>query len=406
MACRSGCSCFFFFLFFFIVSLIHRFHAQTVSLPKTFLLPVTKDASSLQYLAKIRPGGDPPRPLTLVLDLGGPQLWTSHAPPTRLRVPLRSVECLSAANSGDERTRRGSTCVVISGNVVTGLAAPSELSEGAVTVESSHAASIPAVHKLLFALSPEYLLSGLASGASGMLGLGRARTALPNQLAAASGGDRRFFLCLSESDGVIAVGGDWPYFSSPSSGADVSKSMVYAPLLTAEPGSSGEYSVKLRSIEVNGERLTLNSSSMQLSTVVPYTTMESSIYRAFTGAFAKAAAAMNITRAAVPAATPFELCFSAGSVRTTPTGPAVPEIDLVLQSEMVRWKVHGRNSMVRANDDVMCLGILNGGPEQKHGVVLGGHQLEDVLMEFDLGASVVGFSRSLLMSQTRCKDFS
>ncbi|OWM79564.1 hypothetical protein CDL15_Pgr022976 [Punica granatum] len=48
MASRSGCSCFF-FVFFFIVSLIHWFHAQAVSLPSTFLLPVTKDASSLQY---------------------------------------------------------------------------------------------------------------------------------------------------------------------------------------------------------------------------------------------------------------------------------------------------------------------------------------------------------------------
>lgn len=95
-----------------------------------------------------------------------------------------------------------------------------------------------------------------------MMGLGRARTALPEQLSAASGGDRRFFLCLSESDGVIVAGGNWPYSTSPPLGADVSKSMVYAPLLTAEPGSSGEYSVKLTSIEVKGERLALNPSSM------------------------------------------------------------------------------------------------------------------------------------------------
>ncbi|OWM91603.1 hypothetical protein CDL15_Pgr022352 [Punica granatum] len=77
MASRSGCSCFFFF-FFFIVSLIHLFHTQAVSLPNTFLRLITKDASSLQYLAKICPGGDSPRPLTLVLDLRGPQLWISY----------------------------------------------------------------------------------------------------------------------------------------------------------------------------------------------------------------------------------------------------------------------------------------------------------------------------------------
>lgn len=134
--------------------------------------------------------------------------------------------------------------------------------------------------------------------------------------------------------------------------------------------------------------------------------MESSIYRSFTGAFADAAAAMNMTRAAGPTSSPFELCFTSGSVRRTPTGPSVPEIDFVLQSEMVRWRVGGRNSMVLVNDEVLCLGAVNGGPEQRHGVVLGGYQLEDVLLEFDLGASMVGFSRSLLLSQRSCSDFS
>lgn len=62
--------------------------------------------------------------------------------------------------------------------------------------------------------------------------------------------------------------------------------------------------------------------------------------------------------------------------------------------------------MVRVNDEVTCLGVLDGGPEQGHGVIVGGHQLEDVLMEFDLGASMVGFGRSLLMSQRSCSDFS
>lgn len=143
-----------------------------------------------------------------------------------------------------------------------------------------------------------------------------------------------------------------------------------------------------------------------LSTVVPYTTMESSIYRAFTGAFAKAAAAINMTRASGPPSAPFELCFGSGSIAATPTGPSVPEIEFVLQSEMVRWRVNGRNSMVRANDEVTCLGVRDGGPEQRSGVVLGGHQLEDVLMEFDLGAAMVGFGGSLLMSQKSCSDFS
>lgn len=135
-------------------------------------------------------------------------------------------------------------------------------------------------------------------------------------------------------------------------------------------------------------------------------TMEGSIYKAFTGVFEKAAAAMNMTRTPGPAGAPFELCFSSGSIRTTPTGPSVPEIDVMLQSEMVRWRVGGRNSMVQVNDEVMCVGAVNGGSEQRHGVILGGYQLEDVVVEFDLGASMVGFSTSLLLSQRSCSDFS
>ncbi|KAK4783718.1 hypothetical protein SAY86_018086 [Trapa natans] len=329
--------------------------------------------------------------------------WQQQAPHPRARsqrpphldvsgaVLFRSSHCLSA----NGRNMRG-------GNA-TGA---SELSEGAVAVDSPQRSSIPAVHQFLFAHAPSSLLSGLASGARGVLGLGRVRTALPEQLsAAASGGDRRFFLCLSESNGIIVSCGDWPYSSSFPWRGDVSRSMIYAPLSTAEPESSREYSLNLKAIEVNGERLTLSlNSSILLSTIVPYTTMQSDIYRTFTGAFGKAAVTMNMTRAPGHPAAPFELCFSSDSIATA--GSSVPEIEFVLQSEMVRWRVHGQNSMVRVSDEVTCLGVRDGGPDQKSGVVLGGHQLEDVLMEFDLGASMVGFSRSLVLSQINCSDFS
>ncbi|KAK4778154.1 hypothetical protein SAY87_018341 [Trapa incisa] len=295
-----------------------------------FLLPVTRDVSTLQYLTQIRLGSS--RPLTLVLDLNGRHIWTSLAQSTRRSVLFRSSHCLSA----NGRNMRG-------GNA-TGA---SELSEGAVAVDSPQRSSIPAVHQFLFAHAPSSLLSGLASGARGVLGLGRVRTALPEQLsAAASGGDRRFFLCLSESDGIIVSCGDWPYSSSFPWRGDVSRSMIYAPLSTAEPESSREYSLNLKAIEVNGERLTLSpNSSILLSTIVPYTTMQSDIYRTFTGAFGKAAVTMNMTRAPGHPAAPFELCFSSDSIATA--GSSVPEIEFVLQSEMVRWRVHGQNSMVR-----------------------------------------------------------
>lgn len=141
--------------------------------------------------------------------------------------------------------------------------------------------------------------------------------------------------------------------------------------------------------------------------MIPYTTIESSIYRSFIEAYAKSASAANLTRAASVA--PFELCFRSNGIEATATGPAVPAIDLVLQSEMVKWRIHGRNSMVRVSEKVMCLGFLDGGEVTSEaasaGVIIGGYQLEDVLLGFDLGASMLGFS-SLLMNERSCSDFS
>ncbi|XVF45680.1 hypothetical protein PTKIN_Ptkin02bG0226800 [Pterospermum kingtungense] len=140
----------------------------------------------------------------------------------------------------------------------------------------------------------------------------------------------------------------------------------------------------------------------KLSTVEPYTTMESSIYAIFTKAYVKAATSMNMTR--VAAVAPFGLCFSSKGVRNSVLGPSVPEIDLILQSEMVKWRILGRNSMVKGSkaQEVMCLGLVDGGLEQSSSIVIGGLLLEDNLLEFDLETSMLRFSCSLLLKETTC----
>ncbi|GMH08400.1 hypothetical protein Nepgr_010240 [Nepenthes gracilis] len=127
--------------------------------------------------------------------------------------------------------------------------------------------------------------------------------------------------------------------------------------------------------------------------------MGSEIYEAFVRAFVTASDWMNMTR--VEPVAPFEVCYGGGRA-------VVPVVDVVLQSEMVRWKIHGHNSMVEVGDDdgVMCLGFLNGGLDLGASIVIGGHQLDDNLMEFDLESSMMGFSSSLLMKGTSCSDIS
>lgn len=125
--------------------------------------------------------------------------------------------------------------------------------------------------------------------------------------------------------------------------------------------------------------------------------METRIYEVFVKAFVMAAESSNMIPA--PAVAPFMACYVAGS-------GAVPVIDLVLQSEMVKWRIYGHNSMVKVEEDVMCLGFLDGGLNLGASVVLGGHQLEDNLLEFDLGSSMLGFSSSLVMKRTSCSQLS
>ncbi|KAF8394443.1 hypothetical protein HHK36_020651 [Tetracentron sinense] len=72
---------------------------------------------------------------------------------------------------------------------------------------------------------------------------------------------------------------------------------------------------------------------------------------------------MNITR--VAAVAPFGVCFSSKNIVSTRVGLAVPSIDLVLQSESVFWRIFGANSMVQVSDNVICIGFVDGGLNDK-----------------------------------------
>ncbi|KAJ6747287.1 ASPARTYL PROTEASE FAMILY PROTEIN putative-RELATED [Salix koriyanagi] len=131
--------------------------------------------------------------------------------------------------------------------------------------------------------------------------------------------------------------------------------------------------------------------------------METTIYNAVTDTFIRELAKANVPR--VAAVAPFGACFNSKNIGSTRVGPAVPQIDLVLQSKNVYWRIFGANSMVQVKDDVLCLGFVDGGVNPRTSIVIGGHQLEDNLLQFDLAASRLGFSSSLLFTQTTCANF-
>ncbi|KAB2599552.1 basic 7S globulin [Pyrus ussuriensis x Pyrus communis] len=155
------------------------------------------------------------------------------------------------------------------------------------------------------------------------------------------------------------------------------------PIITAPSYFVGEPSVKyfinVKSIKINQKVVALNTSMLaidnegyggtKISMVNPYKVLETSIYNAVVNTFVKEVA--NIPR--VKPVTPFGACFSSKNIGVTRVGPAVPQIDLVLQSECVYWTMFRANSMVYVSNDVLCLGFVDGGERPMTSIVIGGN---------------------------------
>ncbi|GJM88531.1 hypothetical protein PR202_ga04605 [Eleusine coracana subsp. coracana] len=406
--------------------------------PRAVMLPVRKDAATGQYVTTFRQR-TPLVPVTAVLDLASPTVWVDcekrYASSTYRGLPCESKLC-RLTGSGSCATacygKPGPSClnntcsglpqntatsVSTSGNIITDvLALPTTPRQGPL-------ATAPA---FLFTCGATFLTKGLAAGATGMASLSRNRFALPAQLANTFRLPRtKFALCLpstpsSAAPSVGAVIGDAPHVFQP--GVDLSGSLAYTPLLVNpvsglthfQGDKSDEYFIGVSGVKVNGRAVPLNATLLavnkktgnggaKLSTAAPYTVLETSIYRAVTAAFAAATA--GIPRA--PAVAPFKLCYDGSKVGSTRVGPAVPNIELVLGNSKgaPSWVVFGANSMVAARGGALCLAVVDGGKAPTTSVVIGGHMLEDNLLEFDLDRSRLGFSSSLLFRQTNCNNF-
>ncbi|PQQ07634.1 basic 7S globulin [Prunus yedoensis var. nudiflora] len=389
--------------------------------PKALVLPVTKDPSTRQYITTFSQR-TPLVPIKLTVDLGGQYLWvdceqgyvSSTYKPARLYDRVLLFPKPGCNNN---------TCSLSPDNTVTRTGTSGDLGQDIVSLQSTDGFTpgrVVSVPNLLFTCGSTFLLNGLANGVKGMAGLGRAKIGLPSQFASAFSFYRKFAICLTSSTNSngIVIFGDGPYSLLP--GIDVSESLIFTPLIinpvsTASAYFQGEHSteyfINVKSIKISEKAVALNTSLLKIdsegyggtkiSTVNPYTVLETSIYNAVVDAFVKTVA--EIPR--VKAVAPFGACFDSKNIGSTRVGPAVPAIDLVLQSESVYWRVFGANSMVVVSDDVLCLGFVDGGVRPRTSIVIGGHQLEDNLLQFDLAASRLGFSSSLFFRRTTCANF-
>ncbi|KAG6428071.1 hypothetical protein SASPL_112320 [Salvia splendens] len=224
----------------------------------------------------------------------------------------------------------------------------------------------------------EYL-TGLAAGATGMLGLTKNQISLHKQASTKLKLADTFSLCLPASGaGKLAIG------IKPKSVK--STQLIVNPVSTypihTEGDASDEYFIEVKAIAVARA-------------------VHNSIYKPLTRAFAKAASDMRIKSAAAVA--PFRACFRSDSIARMAAGPAVPEIELVLGGkDTTTWRMRGANVRVEIDRETTCLGFVDGGSSPRTAVVIGAHQLEKNLLEFDLVSSRLRFSENLLLMNTTC----
>ncbi|CAL0299912.1 unnamed protein product [Lupinus luteus] len=366
----------FFILCSFFSLIISSSIAHTSFKPKALVLPLIKDVSSStpQYIIQINQR-TPLVPVKLTLDLGGGYLWvncedgytSSTSKPARCGSAQCSLFGLYGC-SGDK------VCGHSASNTVTGLSTYGDIHEDVVSVQSTNGNNpgrVVSVPNFLFICGSNSLQNGLASGVKGMAGLGRTKVSLPSQFSSAFSFKRKFAICLSSSTGTNGVifFGEGPYNLN----IDVSKVLTFTPLITnhvntisgflGEP--SVEYFIGVKSIRVSGKRVPLNNTLLsihkngfggtKISTVNPYTVLETTIYKAVADAFVKAVGAQKVAPMA-----PFGTCFATKDIGFSRMGPDVPSIDLILQNKEVVWNIIGANSMVQFND-VICLGFVDAG---------------------------------------------
>ncbi|CAM0884795.1 unnamed protein product [Alopecurus aequalis] len=400
---------------------------------------LAKDPATSLYTITVRADKSP-----LVVDLAGSLIWSTCPSSSKHRhstFPCDSDICATAKQQGpahcqyvdggpfwQNRGKGSSWCVCPAHplNPVTGECSTADLTSLAMSANTTTNGTINLRPEEAFAVvgacAPDRLLRSLPAGATGVAGLSRQPLSLPSQLTAKRGFGSRFTLCLP----VFATFGDTPVYlpvSDPRRVINFSTSGVSdTPLLTS-PSNAGGYYIPVKGISVswNGAHaaaqlpagaLDLDASTgrggVALSTVTPYATMRSDVFRAFAEAFNDTVTRGKYPVQRVPAPKPFELCYSGGFPRLKrPSSWDVPQIVLELGDGATRnWTLFNNNWLVEV-DRKFCVGIVstggNGMPvDGEPAVVIGGKQLENNLLVFDLEKQRLGFSELLDFALSSC----
>ncbi|RZC47054.1 hypothetical protein C5167_040000 [Papaver somniferum] len=218
---------------------------------------------------------------------------------------------------------------------------------------------------------------------------------------------RCYFGCATTAGTInckIYFGGG-PYLHYMSDVEDFTERVLtYTPLLI-NPKSKEEYFLDLRSIKVHGISVPINKKLLSINKKtgiggtkidirIPYTTMETSIYKAFTNTYtewverynANSSTSLNITMVSLVA--PFTTCFNSSTVPMVNMFHRIetPSVSFIFPKSV--WKIV-LFDLVRVKDSVDCVGFLDGGSKPTTSIVIGALQIG--FLEFDISRSRLGF---------------
>ncbi|KAK9076957.1 hypothetical protein SSX86_005292 [Deinandra increscens subsp. villosa] len=415
-------------LFFVLFSFSHHQVLSRSSPFNTSLLPVIKDVTtSLHTITFIEPTFD--KEPYYIVDLDAPFTWKdcvvrrSDVPcwlEEGCRFPIScSQSSCKEAHSYDPNpicpslnitAKYGcNICTVTPMNPVSNTCKLSQLTtdlfEMFVTDGRNPYSGAYPDYGIQFTLScaPSSLVTSFPKGVQGVAAFSWSTLAFPRQLYYPTKTEK-FALCLSSSPsapGVIFLG-DGPFYFTPSPNLDIRTILSYTPMIRKSSKSLGYY-IKLNRISIKGTTIrlpSLKSESVKLSTVVPYTTLRSDIYKALVIGFSKATnmiPRVNVVK-------PFSLCLKSSAIGSVSKGFRVPNIDLETESGKV-WTISGDNSMKRTGNGTACLAFVDGGSGVKDAIVIGTFQMENNFLFLDLENQKLGFSSSLLARGTPCSSF-
>ncbi|CAM0884744.1 unnamed protein product [Alopecurus aequalis] len=388
---------------------------------------VSKDAATSLYTIAIKAGG-----ARLLLDLAGPLLWLANCPTPHRTIPCGSGVCKVAnwnhppnCPSTGTACSKGAACTTCPYNPVDGHCARDDattLTLAAHETDGTNPLSAAVSFRAVGSCAPGALLVSLPEGAAGVAGLSRLPLSLPSQASYILGLEKQFALCLpagSGSDGVaIFGGGPFQLLAAPPVELADNLRKNQLPLLRNPRRNNGAYYFRITGIAVNQQKVTtppgafdLNrrrgTGGVVLSTVTPYTVLRPDIYRPLHDAFD--AATNGIARA--PPVPPFDMCYQASALGSTRMGFGVANIDLMLDLGGARnWTLFGGSSLVQVSDQTACFAFVPmvasmPAAADSPAVILGGFQIQEHLLMFDLEKSTFGFSGLLSGIRTGCENF-